>query len=246
MDSALRSELADSEDRHWWFEGRRAILESLLETFRLPPTARLLEAGCGNGANLALLARFGAVSAFEPDLTDLERAKRRDIGTVTPGHLPDRVPFDQERFDVVLSLDVIEHVDDDVAALKALGRRLGADGRLVVTVPAFPFLWGEHDERNGHRRRYTRLTLRRALEDSGFRIDRLSHFNTLLFPAVALVRLLGRPFGLDAGGTGVPPSGVNALLYRIFRAERRVIRLLSLPFGVSLLAIARPVGQTGP
>ena len=245
MDAALRLELAAAEDRHWWFEGRRAILESLLETFRLQPGSTLLEAGCGNGANLKLLARFGAVSAFEPDETDLGRAKRRDIGIVRSGRLPDGVPFDGERFDVVLSLDVIEHVQDDVAALAALCARLGTGGRLVVTVPAFPFLWGEHDVRNGHHRRYTRMTLRRVLEDSGFRIDRLTHFNTLLFPAVALVRLLGRPFGLDAAGTGVPPSGVNGLLYRIFRSERRVIRLLSLPFGVSLLAIARPVGQAG-
>lgn len=246
MDPALRSELAAIEDRHWWFEGRRAILASVLETFSLRREAKLLEAGCGNGANLALLARFGAVSAFEPDPADLERAVRRGIGTVDPGSLPEDVPFAGERFDVVLALDVIEHVDDDVAALAALRERLGAEGRLVVTVPAFPFLWGEHDVRNGHRRRYTRTTLRLALQAAGFRIDRLSHFNTLLFPAIAAVRTLGRPFSLDAVGIEVPPTPLNGLLRRIFGAERWVIRTLSLPFGVSLLAIARPAGRTGP
>ena len=153
MDFALRNELAAAEDRHWWFVGRRVILASVLDGLDLPQDADLLEAGCGNGANLDMLRRFGKVRAFEPDDRDRTRAERRGVAEVAPGHLPESIPFGGQAFHVVLALDVIEHLDDDVAALRAIAARLAPAGRVIVTVPAHPFLWSRHDVRNGHRRR---------------------------------------------------------------------------------------------
>lgn len=239
MDRSLRDALAAVEDRHWWFEGRRRIVAAVLASMDRGSDTRLLEAGCGNGANLGMLARFGLVSAFEPDAGDLERASRRGAARVCPGSLPDSVPFEGERFDVIAALDVLEHVDDDRAALAALAPKLADGGRLVITVPALPWLWSAHDESNHHRRRYTRLSLRDALREAGFLVERITYFNTILFLPVAIARTLGRRFRLDTAGTGMPAGPLNRLLTGIFAAERRVVVRRSLPFGVSLLAVAR-------
>lgn len=239
MDRSLRDALAAAEDRHWWFEGRRRIVAAVIDALRVGPGARLLEAGCGNGANLGMLAGFGEVSAFEPDPEDRERARRRSPARIEGGSLPDDVPYAGERFDVIAALDVIEHIDDDRAALEALALRLTDRGRLIVTVPASPGLWSAHDERNGHRRRYTRAALLSTLASAGFVVEHVTHFNTLLFLPTALLRTVGRRFGLDASGTGTPPGPVNRLLAGIFAAERRVVVRRSFPFGISLLAIAR-------
>lgn len=239
MDRSLRDALASVEDRHWWFEGRRRIVAAVLESLDPGSDARVLEAGCGNGANLEMLAAFGLVSAFEPDAEDLERATRRGAARVRPGSLPDAVPFEGERFDVIAALDVLEHLDDDRAALSALAPRLADGGRLVVTVPALPRLWSAHDESNHHRRRYTRRSLLDALQETGFVVERITYFNTFLFLPVAIVRTAGRRFGLDTAGTGMPAEPLNRLLAGIFAAERRVVVRRSLPFGVSLLAVAR-------
>lgn len=239
MDTALRTELAAAEDRHWWFEGRRRILASVLHGLRLPPDARILEAGCGNGANLSLLARFGTVSAFEPFDDDRRRAEARGSAHVLHGSLPGQVPFRDERFDVVLALDVIEHVEDDRASLRELAHRLTPGGHLVVTVPAHPFLWSRHDVRNGHHRRYTTRSLLRVVRAAGLQPVRWSHFNFLLFPIVAAVRIAGRHVGADGAGTSVPPAVVNDALTTIFGLERRLIPHVGWPYGVSLLVVAR-------
>ncbi len=224
------------EDRHWWFEGRRVILRRLLEAQGV--SGPVLEVGCGNGANLGMLEAFGQITAVEPDDGDRARAAARGIGDVLPGSLPDGLAVDGP-FGIVLALDVIEHVEDDLASVIAMRGLLGPGGHLVLTVPAYPWLWSNHDRVNGHFRRYTRRTLSTLLARADMRIERLSYFNSFLLAPIAAVRLLGRLIGQDGAGTGLPPGSINMALLKLLGFEARLLGRSNLPVGVSLVAIAR-------
>lgn len=247
MDPSYYREVAAVEERHWWYEARRRIVAGVLDGLHLPPDARLLDAGCGSGGSFALLARYGEVKAFEPFEWAREAARARGLAVVEEGSLPGGVPFAGERFDCITLLDVLEHVEEDVAAVAALRARLAPGGRLVLTVPALPSLWSRHDEINHHFRRYTRASLRRVLEAAGCRVAYLGYFNTLLLPAVVAVRLLGRVAG-DAAGHDVQPvaPALNRLLLTVFSAERHLVPRWHLPVGLSLLAVAEAPGDGAP
>jgi SAM-dependent methyltransferase len=234
--------MAEVEDRHWWFRARRDITRAAIEQLALAPGAQLLEAGCGTGGNLEMLAGFGELHAFEPDDLAREVACAKGVGRVVAGGLPHALPAAPERLDLVCAFDVLEHIDDDHAAAAALARRLAPGGHLVVTVPAYRWLWSRHDDAVAHKRRYTRGELRRLLRDAGFEVRRCSYFNSLLFPPIAEVRLGRRLLGIEDDGTremALPGPLLNRLLYRIFAFERRLLARVDLPFGVSLLAVAR-------
>ncbi len=236
MDQDLREALAEAEERHWWFEGRRRIVASFLS--QIEPAGPILEVGCGNGANLPLLSTFGAVTAIEPDPADRARAQQRGCAVVLDGSLPDSLPVAPGTFRAVLALDVIEHIQDDRAALRGLSRQLAPGGTLIVTVPANPWMWSDHDARNGHYRRYTVESLEAALRAAGLTTDRISHFNSLLLPIVAFVRVAGRAIGVDGAGTGVPTPPLNWMLMKLLASESRLLRRFDLPVGVSLIALA--------
>ena len=243
MDAAEYRRMAAHEDRHWWFVGRRAVLDAVLTALALPPGARILEIGCGTGGNLPLLARHGTVSAVETDDFARDLATTRSGIAVQAGALPDRLPAHGAPFDLVCLFDVLEHVADDAAALRALAPLLAPGGRLLLTVPAHRWLWGVHDERLHHRRRYARGELRARLEEAGFAMDRLGFFNAaLLLPAMA-ARLLDR-WGnrRSALGGGLPPVWLNRLLGALFAAEAPWLRRHTLPCGLSLLAVAHAGG----
>jgi SAM-dependent methyltransferase len=233
------------EGRHWWFLGRRKLFLRLLEQ-QFPPADRpieLLDFGCGTGAFLEHLERFGPVSAVDSDPSAVEFCHERgrtEVRLVPPGAA---LPFADGAFDLITTLDVIEHIDDDVRALRELRRVLRPDGRLLVAVPAFMFLWGVQDEVSHHHRRYTAGTLRRALTEAGFAVDRTSYFNAFLFPPIAALRLarrlLRRP-STRQSDFDVGPPAVNRLLGALFGAEASLVARWNLPFGVSLLALAQP------
>ena len=235
-------EMAQVEGEHWWFRGRRTIIESLIKKMSLPSSARLMEVGCGTGGNLRLLSRFGEVSAFDMNETACAFARTQcPAATIRQGHCPDNIPYSKDdRFDLICLLDVLEHLTNDAAALIALHSRLAPLGRILLTVPAYPMLWSTHDEILHHHRRYRIKQLQRLLTDAGFRIERLSHFNTLLFPLAALSRIPARLFNASVAGTTVPVKMLNAALYKIFAAERTLLSLMDLPYGVSLVAVVRP------
>jgi SAM-dependent methyltransferase len=237
------TEYFELEDRHWWFVGRRVILLSVLDRHLARDRAlQLLDFGCGTGTMAQHLARFGTVEAMDADHEAVAFCRQRGLSRVT--HLSDTtVPFDEGRFDVVTALDVLEHIEDDSMTLAELQRVLRPDGTLLCTVPAFPFLWGPQDEISHHFRRYVRSDLRRRLQDAGFRVLRLSYFNTLLFPAIAAIRIarkaLPEPPDLRSDfRTG--RRSVNTALARVFAAEAPLIERTDLPFGVSLLALCKP------
>jgi len=240
MQPEVHAEMAAVQQRHWWFCARRRILQRLIESLRLPPQARILDSGCGSGGNLAMLSRFGRLQAMEVDATAREAAASLGICPVAAGCLPHQLPFDGERYDLICLLDVLEHVDDDGAALVQLARRLNPGGRVLVTVPAYAWLWSAHDVAHHHRRRYTASGLRQLAEQNGLVVQRLGYFNALLFPAIAAARLLGR-WRCQGGASdaALPSAPVNALLQAVFAFERHLVPRRLFPAGTSVLAVLR-------
>jgi SAM-dependent methyltransferase len=233
-------EMADVESRHWWFVGRRSILTWLLERLELPADAKVLEIGSGTGGNLVMLSRFGQISAMEMDTTAREIAAKKTDGRfdIRAGHCPEQIPFANEKFDLICLFDVLEHIEDDQGTLDAIGQMLSERGRVVLTVPAYQWMWSVHDEFLHHKRRYSREGLRQKIDRARFKVTRLSYFNTMLLPLAVLARIKDRLLGGGkATGAGIPPTPVNALFTLIFSAERFMLGGLDLPFGVSLLAV---------
>ena len=243
MEAVAYRDMAALEDSHWWFVGRRQIIDALLSKLPLRRDADVLEIGCGSGGNLPMLARYGRLSAGEYNEEARRLAAKRGVATrVAPCALPGEFPFDDETFDLVVMFDVLEHIEDDAASLAAVRRHLANKGWLVMTVPAFPFLWSGHDVHNHHFRRYTRALLNQRLRDAGFTPGYQSFFNFWLFPAVALVRLVRKLIGGNTAGgdLAMPPKPVNALLARLFASERAAMGRFALPFGVSYIISAQP------
>lgn len=229
------------DERHWWFVARRRIvLEELRRALGNRPdhTPRILDIGCGGGATLRELGRLGEAAGVDPDAGAVDAARVRAGCDVRLGSLPGDIPFEDGSFDVVTLLDVLEHVDDDAGALDTVSRLLRPGGILLCTVPAFAFLWSEHDVLNEHRRRYTRRQLRARLEGAGLRVRKLSYYNTLLFAPIAALRVARRGRRTGRPDLGPVPEPINSLLRAIFGAEAIWLRRMTFPVGISVLAVA--------
>ncbi len=242
MDADFELQTHRAEDRHWWYRGRRNVLEVVLSHLSLAPGARILDAGCGSGRNMVELARYGTVTGIELSATSVDVARERQVGDVVEGSVLE-MPFAEDSFELAVSLDVIEHLQDDRAALAELRRVVAPGGALLVTVPAYQGLWSRHDEINHHHRRYSRRTLVQAAESAGWSCTRTSHFNSLLLPvAIALraVQPLNRSARESSLDLWVPPAPLNWLLEQPLNAEAALIgRGMRIPAGLSLLALFR-------
>lgn len=241
MERQVYARMAALEDQHWWFLGRRRILSEILDRLvRLPAGSDILEAGCGTGGNLAMLAKFGRVSGFEPDEEAREHASTKGNFDIRVGRLPNDVPFGSQSFDLTVAFDVLEHVDDDLGSLKALRESLRPGGWLLVTVPAFPFLWSAHDETHEHKRRYVKSDLVERAQEAGFTPVYTSYYNSLLFPVIVAIRQFKKLFGIHHGDDeSLPSPTLNRLLAILFESERHLLVRMTLPVGVSLLLLAR-------
>lgn len=243
MEQSVYLEHIEQEETHWWFVARRSICEALLKKIKLPNNPSILEAGCGSGGNLPMLAKFGKVFAFELNDMMLNHSKSRNIGTLEHGKLPDGIPFSGQKFDFITLFDVLEHIEDDKGALSALASRLNDGGVLFLTVPAFSWLFSQHDRLHHHFRRYSKKELIAKVEAAGFSVEYIIYWNFLLFPAALATRVLY--FFVDSKtsiGTKTPAPWLNKALINLVSAERFLMNCFSLPFGLSLVLVARKNG----
>lgn len=245
MKEQFAAEYEQLEQWHWWFRGRQRILEAVLKRHLSGrKAASLVSLGCGPAEGLAWLK--GLVGARGRVLgVDLEPLHARRLPGIDYllGNL-EQLPLASASFDVVLALDVLEHLDDDAAGLREAARLVKSDGLLLITVPALPSLWGGQDVVSHHRRRYTKKTLLEVFARAGLAVPAATYFNTFLFPPVAGVRWTRRALGLAerprSDFDDMRPGLVNDMLTSIFAAEQHIVSRLSLPIGVSLLATLSP------
>ena len=240
MENKIFQKMLKLESSHWWFVARRKIIQKAINNLDLPRNIRILDAGCGNGDNLSLLSTFGDLVAFEKNEYALKTAKSKKIGEIYKAELPDKLPNTvKTNFDLIVLLDVLEHIDDDSKSLTTVRKLMNNKGIILITVPAFQWLWSEHDVIHHHKRRYSKSELREKLDSSGFRIKYISYFNTLLFP-FALVERIGRKIFSPSNPEilELPNNKINFLLEKIFSLEAIFMNKISLPFGLSLVAIA--------
>jgi len=241
MDRIVYDRMAAHDSTHWWYRARRDILaDYLAREGNLPANARILEIGCGTGHNLPMLAAFGSVEAIEIDPAAREIASARLGSPVGAAPLPELSGVDRGAFDLIAVLDVVEHIEDDVAALKAMATCLKPGGKILITVPAHQWMWSAHDVVNHHHRRYSKKTLLAAIRAAGLNPGKLGYFNSLLFPLAAAARIGGRLTGRDDSDDSPPPKIVNALFEAIFRLERHLVGRVPLSPGLSIITLVTP------
>jgi SAM-dependent methyltransferase len=242
------AEYREVEDVHWWFVGRRRILLQLLNQYlggNGLHQRKILDVGCGTGTMLTHLATFGQVEGVDIDEEAIGYCQDRGLTDVRLGEAA-KLPFEDGTYDLVTCLDVVEHLDDDTAAFREMKRVLRPGGHLLVTVPANPFLWGDQDKINLHKRRYVADQLRERLVASGLNVIRLSYMNAFLFPPIAVARMLRRVERRLRPGLAVQsdfrypaPRPINFVLGHVFGAEGPILRRFDIPFGVSIVALAQ-------
>jgi SAM-dependent methyltransferase len=238
MERVVYQQMAELDDRHWWYRARRKILADLIRReANLPPNARILEIGCGTGHNLAMLSGFGHVDGLELDDEAAALSEKRLGRGILRSPLPELDGVTDD-YDLIGAFDVIEHIDDDRAALDAIATKLKPGGKFIMTVPAHPWMWTAHDVANHHKRRYSKRSLRALIQGSPLKLDRIGYFNSLLFPVAVAERALSKLRGKDNGDVSLPPKPLNAALEAVFGSERYLVGRLPLPPGLSLFAVA--------
>ena len=232
------------ERSHWWHIGRRRIIASFVEdicrrvTDRRP---RILDVGCGTGANLLLLSKYGDAEGVDISEDALAFCRERGLNKVRLGEA-EKLPYEDGTFDLVTALDVVEHLDDDCAGLTEMRRVLRPGGRVLLFVPTFMFLWGLQDDVSNHRRRYRLPQLRRVLEQAGFEIERTTYANITFFLPILVGRQLMRLMGIKAESeNNINVPALNGVLGWLLGAESWILRYMNLPFGVSGLCVAKRV-----
>lgn len=229
------------EDRHWWYRGRWAVVEALLSRMKLPSDPEILDAGCGTGGNLQKFGELGVASGVEPSSEAVGFCRERGLPRVHQAGL-ESLPFEDGSFDLVAATDVIEHVAAEQEALRELRRVAAPDGVLLLTVPAYMWLWSSEDVKLHHHRRYTRRRLEGAVREAGWEPRFATYFNSILLPPIALAKKL-RPGGGDGGDLDRTPPSLDGPLSLPMRFEARLIAAgISLPAGVSVGIVCRNPG----
>jgi len=236
----------DLEGTHWWFVGKRKILLTLLDKLYTQTTnIRIMDVGCGTGIIMRCLEKYGSVVGIDTSDEALNFCRLRGKEKVYKANIT-QLPFDSSSFDLITALDVIEHVEADERALQELFRVCKKDGRVIITVPAYDFLWGKHDVALGHKRRYTSKKLKKKIRNVGFNIEFFSYTNIFIFPFVFIWRAFENLLGPKATPHSDPirtPFYLNKLLTRLYNFESNLLKDLNFPCGVSLLFIIKKPEQ---
>jgi SAM-dependent methyltransferase len=228
------------EGFHWWFSVRRQLLKSILASLPLPLGSLALDIGCGTGSNLKILSSRGlSVIGLDGSFYALSLAKADAKHPFINGDL-NRLPIRPESVGLIIAMDILEHLQDDQHGIHECFQALKRGGILILTVPAFSWLWGIQDLVTGHKRRYTQKEIREKLIYEGFRVSRSSYFNFFLFFPILLARRVTFLLGLRIRSENeINFPLLNSLLKRIFSLEPWLLKYLSFPFGVSIFCIAK-------
>lgn len=232
----------NSESTNWWYRGRRFLLEKLIYSLKLPKDPKILDIGCGTGLTLSFLNNFGKTYGIDISKDAISFCQKRNLKDVFLIN-ETKYPFPDKTFSLITCLDVLEHSKNEKELLKEASRILADDGYLIIFVPAGPLQWSKLDIDSHHQRRYTKNKLKKVLEINGYKVERISYFNFLLYLPILLIRLIQKtPFGKN-NTFGVRPDSesnlVNKILEPIFTLDIKSLKFFSPPFGVSLLAICK-------
>ena len=239
MERVVYQQMAELDERHWWYRARREVIADLIRREARPPeNAAILEIGSGTGHNLAMLGGFGHVDGLELDASARAVAEKRLGRPVLDAPLPELRGVPEHHYDLIAALDVIEHIDDDAAALAAIATKLKRGGKFVMAVPAHRWMWSAHDVVNHHKRRYSKSSLKRLIDSSPLKLDKIGYFNSLLFPLAVAERAASKLRGREDADVKLPAAPLNSLLEAVFRSERYLVGRLPLPPGLSLFAVA--------
>jgi SAM-dependent methyltransferase len=239
MERVVYEQMAELDDRHWWYRARREVLAALIRREAKPPKgAKILELGCGTGHNLAMLSGFGYVDGLELDEEARTLSEKRLGRKVMSAPLPELAGVPDRGYDLIGAFDVIEHIADDGAALDSIAEKLKPTGKFVMTVPAHQWMWSAHDVVNHHKRRYSKRSLKALIDASPMKLQKIGYFNSLLFPLAVAQRAASKLRGDEDADVRLPPAPLNAALEKAFAAERYLVGRLPLPPGLSLFAVA--------
>jgi len=247
MEKKFAKDYADFELYHWWFRARRKILRALLLRVDWKTNSQVLEIGAGTGTNLYnIYPPRIALIGVEPDIRNVEIASAKGKIKVYAGTI-ENLPYeiDDKIYDYITMFDVLEHVKDDLGALKIINNKLNSGGKLILTVPSYKWLWNKHDIVNHHYRRYTSSNLKKKLEEADFKVIRATYFNTFLFPLVVSLRLISKIIKKIGSFNEVKSDfeysfGVlDRIFYLIFSSERWLLNFLNFPFGSSIFVVAQ-------
>jgi len=244
MDTTEFDKMFEVEETNWWYRGRRHLVTGWIERHHAEKgPLRMLDVACATGMSFRFLSRFGSVRGVDISEETIRLCRRRGIDRIVLGDAM-RLPFADASFDVVLALDALEHFEDDAAAIAEIRRVARPDALVLITTPAFMFLWSPHDEAYHHVRRYTKPQLGERLRAGGLALQKLSYYSMALLPPVYVMRkaraLLSRGRPAHSDFFLSLPRPVEAGLFALMRTELALMKAVDLPFGVSLFCAARP------
>ncbi len=231
------------EGSHWWFVGRRAILESFLKPIcssliTRHSSLRILDVGCGTGANIEMLSQYGESEGVDVSDDALEFCRRKGL-KVQKG-LAETLPYEDESFELTTALDVVEHLDDDIAGLKEMFRVTKRGGYSLIFVPAFMWLWGVQDDISNHRIRYTKKQIVDRLETAGYTVERATYANWTFFAPILAGRTIMKLTGIKPESeNNITISGLNGVFGKLFGSERFWLKHFNFPLGVSIVVVAK-------
>lgn len=241
MQKYLYADLYRLEEIHWWHKAKRELVSFFIKQSLFNGKIKILDVGCGTGKNVEAFSKFGESWGVDSSSDAILFCKKRGLKNIVMGSI-EKIPFNKESFDLITALDVLEHVDD-IKALKEISRALKKSGILIATVPAFPSLWSRWDEVLHHKRRYTKKTLERVLQKSGFKTTKISYVHSFLFIPSLIIRKIKEVLYKDYYPSDFKLSNktLNNLLGNIAKLERLFIKNVDIPFGTSLIVVARKV-----